>query len=246
MRMAHGAPLRTSNRSRDNAKGLLGRSDCRVGMANQSMLSDEQTLRVCKRFYVAIILSRLVQEVPVAEVCEAFKVARGMVQASQENAGRFASMVSVFCERLGWHDLEGLVSKFQNRVSFGVRAEIVELTAIPYVKGSRARQLYKAGLRTPQAIDVASISEIVKALFESSSWVAQDSAQGRVQLGVAKKIKNGARKIVLDKAEEARVAAFTAFKSHGLNVPQLPQPVLKAAGDATQKEAGYLFWGREY
>ncbi|KAF5955661.1 hypothetical protein HYC85_008517 [Camellia sinensis] len=246
IRMAHGAPLRTSNRSRDNAKGLLGRSDCRVGMANQSMLSDEQTLRVCKRFYVAIILSRLVQEVPVAEVCEAFKVARGMVQASQENAGRFASMVSVFCERLGWHDLEGLVSKFQNRVSFGVRAEIVELTAIPYVKGSRARQLYKAGLRTPQAIVVASISEIVKALFESSSWVAQDSAQRRIQLGVAKKIKNGARKIVLDKAEEARVAAFTAFKSLGLDVLQLPQPVLKAAGDATQKEADYLFWGREY
>lgn len=74
------------------------------------------------------------KETPVGEVCEAFKVARGMVQALQENAGRFASMVSVFCERLGWHDLEGLVAKFQNRVSFGVRAEIVELTTIPYVK----------------------------------------------------------------------------------------------------------------
>ncbi|GMP87676.1 hypothetical protein CsSME_00039950 [Camellia sinensis var. sinensis] len=241
MRMAHGAPLHTSNRSRDNAKGLLGRSDCRVGMANQSMLSDEQTLRVCKRFYVAIILSRLVQEVLVAEVCEAFKVARGMVQASQENAGRFASMVSVFCERLGWHDLEGLVSKFQNRVSFGVRVEIVELTAIPYVKGSRARQLYKAGLRTPQAIAVASISEIVKALFESSSWVAQ----GEILFSTTTD-SIGARKIVLDKAEEARVAAFTTFKSLGLDVPQLPQPILKAAGDATQKEADYLFWGREY
>lgn len=69
-----------------------------------------------------------------AEVCEAYKVARGMIQALQENAGRFASMVSVFCERLGWHDMEGLVCKFQNRVSFGVRAEIVELTSIPYVK----------------------------------------------------------------------------------------------------------------
>lgn len=43
-------------------------------------------------------------------------------------------MVSLFSGRLGWHDLEGLVAKFQNRVSFGVRAEIVELTNIPYVK----------------------------------------------------------------------------------------------------------------
>lgn len=52
----------------------------------------------------------------------------------QENAGRFALMVSSFCERLGWHDLGGLVAKFQNRVSFGVRSEIAELTNIPYVK----------------------------------------------------------------------------------------------------------------
>jgi DNA polymerase theta len=57
-----------------------------------------------------------------------------MIQALQENAGRFASMVSAFCQRLGWNDLEGLVSKFQNRVSFGVRAEIAELTSIPFVK----------------------------------------------------------------------------------------------------------------
>lgn len=76
----------------------------------------------------------LYQEVPVTDVCEAFKVARGMIQSLQENAGRFALMVSIFCERLGWSDFEGLVSKFQNRVSFGVRAEIVELTTIPYVK----------------------------------------------------------------------------------------------------------------
>nr|POF20511.1 helicase and polymerase-containing protein tebichi [Quercus suber] len=113
------------------------------------------------------------KEVPVAEVCEAFKVARGMVQALQENAGRFASMVTLFCERLGWHDLEGLVAKFQNRVSFGVRAEIVELTTIPYLKGSQARALYKAGLRTPLAIAEASVLEITKALFVSSSWATK-------------------------------------------------------------------------
>uniref|UniRef100_A0A7N0TLR1 Uncharacterized protein n=1 Tax=Kalanchoe fedtschenkoi TaxID=63787 RepID=A0A7N0TLR1_KALFE len=150
-----------------------------------------------------------------------------MVQALQENAGRFASMVSVFCERLGWNDFEGLVAKFQNRVCFGVRAEIAELTNIQYVKGSRARALYTAGFRTPQAIAEASVHDLVKALFESSSWIAQENVtQRRMHLGIAKKIKNSARKIVLEKAEEARVAAFSAFKSLGLNYPQLSQPVL--------------------
>ena len=43
-------------------------------------------------------------------------------------------MVSTFCERFGWPDLKGLIAKFQNRVSFGVRAKIVELITIPYVK----------------------------------------------------------------------------------------------------------------
>ncbi|XP_024930711.1 helicase and polymerase-containing protein TEBICHI isoform X3 [Ziziphus jujuba] len=226
MRMSHGAPMRPSNRSRENMKGLHGKCGIRPGITD-TLLSDDQAIRVCKRFYVALILSRLVQEAPVAEVCEAFKVARGMVQALQENAGRFASMVSLFCERLGWHDLEGLVAKFQNRVSFGVRGEIVELTTIPYVKGSRARALYKAGLRTPLAIAEASIPEILKALFESSSWAAQ--GQRRIQVGVAKKIKNGARKIVLEKAEEARIAAFAAYKSLGFNVPQFSRPAFSTA-----------------
>ncbi|KAF6176329.1 hypothetical protein GIB67_011118 [Kingdonia uniflora] len=223
MRMAHGAPMK----SRVNKNGLHDKSPSRNLSSNKSKLSDDQTLRVCRRFYVALMLSRLVQEVPVNTVCEAFKVARGMVQALQENAGRFASMVSLFCERLGWHDLEGLVAKFQNRISFGVRAEIVELTNIPYVKGSRARALYKAGLRTSLAIAEASIPEIFKALFESSSWASEEgSAQRRVHLGVSKKIKNGARKIVLEKAEEARVAAFSAFESLGLVVPEFTRPIL--------------------
>lgn len=61
MRMAHGAPMHTSNRSRDGSKGLQSRFDRGLGIANHGMLSDEQIVRVCKRFYVALILSRLVQ-----------------------------------------------------------------------------------------------------------------------------------------------------------------------------------------
>lgn len=53
----------------------------------------------------------------------------------------------------------------------------------------------------------------------------EGSAQRRLQLGVAKKIKNGARKIVLEKAEEARIAAFSAFKSLGLDIPQISRPL---------------------
>lgn len=40
-------------------------------------------------------------------------------------------------------------------------------------KGSRARALYKAGLRTPLAIAEASVTDIVIALFDSSRWTSQ-------------------------------------------------------------------------
>ncbi|CAN6360721.1 unnamed protein product [Urochloa humidicola] len=229
MHMAHGAAVPVRGRPQRNT-GLRNKSPAQAG---GNSLINEQTLRVSKRFYVALMLSRLTQEIPVADVCEAFKVARGMIQALQENAGRFASMVSAFCQRLGWSDLEGLVAKFQNRVSFGVRAEIAELTSIPFVKGSRARALYKSGLRTPVAIAEASIPEIAKALFESSNWSGQDdSGLRRMQFGISKKIKNGARKIVLEEAEAARVAAFSAFKSLGVEVPQFTAPQLPAIEDS--------------
>lgn len=58
-----------------------------------------------------------------------------------------------------------------------------------------------------------------------------------MQLGVAKKIKNGARKIVLDKAEEARAAAFSAFKSLGYSVPQFSQPLILNGSPEGQEAA---------
>lgn len=68
------------------------------------------------------------------EICELFKVQKGALQGLQESAGKFAGMVAAFCERLGWSDMGSLVDKFQKRVSFGVKSEIVDLTEISFVK----------------------------------------------------------------------------------------------------------------
>lgn len=60
MRMAHGAPVRRANISRNGVAGLRTKRDEHVGVYGDRP-SEEQTIRVCKRFYVALILSRLVQ-----------------------------------------------------------------------------------------------------------------------------------------------------------------------------------------
>lgn len=57
-----------------------------------------------------------------------------------------------------------------------------------------------------------------------------------MQFGIAKKIKDGARKIVLEEAEAARVAAFSAFKSLGLEVPQFTAPPLPAIEDSPTRD----------
>lgn len=67
-------------------------------------------------------------------VCGIFEQHRGAVQGLQEQAGAFAAMLTAFCERIGWMDLHALLGKFQQRVAFGVKAEIAELTEIPFVK----------------------------------------------------------------------------------------------------------------
>lgn len=57
MRMAHGAPMQKVDWSRGNRKGWNAKSNGFSG----NLLPDEQATRVSKRFYVALILARLVQ-----------------------------------------------------------------------------------------------------------------------------------------------------------------------------------------
>lgn len=53
----------------------------------------------------------------------------------------------------------------QSRVLHGVRQEILALSEIPFVKSHTARLLYKAGLRTPEAVAaVPSVDHILSIL----------------------------------------------------------------------------------
>lgn len=88
-------------------------------------------------------------------------------------------------------------------------------------QATRARALFKAGFRSVQAIAEATLPEIVKALYGNISWAGLGANRGQqwLQMGIARKIKNGARRIALDRAEEARAAAFSAYEALGVQVP---------------------------
>lgn len=61
MRMAHCAPTHFTERLKGKAMGNHGKGEKLSTVASNVVLQKEQALRVCKRFYVALILSRLVE-----------------------------------------------------------------------------------------------------------------------------------------------------------------------------------------
>lgn len=75
-----------------------------------------------------------------------------------------AGMVTVFCNRLGWHNLELLLSQFQSRLSFGVQRELCDLVRISLLNAQRARALYSAGMVTVAEVARANMADVEKAL----------------------------------------------------------------------------------
>jgi DNA polymerase theta len=57
-------------------------------------------------------------------------------------------MVAVFCEKLGWKNLELLVSQFQTRLHFGVTRDLCDLMQVPSMDSRMARALFDAGVET--------------------------------------------------------------------------------------------------
>ena len=62
-----------------------------------------------------------VNEVKVSTVSRKYGANKGMLQSLQQAASTFAGMVTKFCNRLGWLNLELLIGQFQDRFQFGIQ-----------------------------------------------------------------------------------------------------------------------------
>lgn len=75
-----------------------------------------------------------------------------------------SGMVTIFCKRLGWHNMELLLSQYQTRLSFGVQRELVDLVRVSLLNATRARALYAQGLCTVAELARATVADVEKAL----------------------------------------------------------------------------------
>lgn len=62
-----------------------------------------------------------VNEVKLSAVARKYGANKGMLQSLQQAASTFAGMVTKFCSRLGWLNLELLIGQFQERFQFGIQ-----------------------------------------------------------------------------------------------------------------------------
>ena len=125
------------------------------GILPERLESQRQALHLHRRFFMALALHDLVHEVPITHVAGRYGATKGLLQTLQSAAGTFAGMVTVFCNRLGWTNLELLFSQFQSRLTFGVERVLCDLVAVSLLNGFRARVLYNSGYHTLAALAAA-------------------------------------------------------------------------------------------
>ncbi|KAL7715994.1 DNA-directed DNA polymerase [Entamoeba marina] len=122
-------------------------------------LSKPTKALVHRKFFYAIILADILNEVSLTAISERYEVPRGNIQALQQQTTAFASIVAQFCTQLGFDHLSAIFQNIVERLKYGAKEELFELVRIPGVKTRRARALYEKGIKTLE--DVAKANEDV-------------------------------------------------------------------------------------
>ncbi|XP_066935179.1 DNA polymerase theta-like isoform X2 [Clytia hemisphaerica] len=154
---------------------MIGVKESFLGRAMQNRVScvtaeQKRVMRIHRRFYGALVLNDLCNEVPMSDVSRKYKVHKGLLQSLQNSAATYAGMMTVFCKKLGWSCLEVLLEQFQSRLSFGVCRDLCNLVRISLLNRFTARLFYQNGFQTVSAIANASEKEISKLLRESTPF----------------------------------------------------------------------------
>nr|XP_015918489.1 DNA polymerase theta isoform X2 [Parasteatoda tepidariorum]XP_015918490.1 DNA polymerase theta isoform X2 [Parasteatoda tepidariorum]XP_042897300.1 DNA polymerase theta isoform X2 [Parasteatoda tepidariorum] len=174
------------------------------GRINRNSPKTAQKVAIHQRFYAALALNDLIQELPLSVVSEKYDCSRGILQSLQQSTSTFAGMLTIFCSRLKWHNLELLFSHFQRRVHFGIQQELCDLVRLSTLNAQRARALYNAGYETVASLASASQEDITLLLcnmgsFESAKQLDGDLAQEALERYETKRIRITGKEGVCEK-----------------------------------------------
>nr|CCC92122.1 putative DNA polymerase theta (helicase domain only) [Trypanosoma congolense IL3000] len=138
-----------------------------MGLGDPNGNSSEQMFKT-RRFYLALILADLLNEVPMYVVEQRYQCKRGQLQNLMRNASMFSGSITSFCRAMEWFSLEAVLASFVKRLGFGVKPDIVPLMEIRGVQPPRARALWVAGFKSPSAIASCTPMELLQRLKSSN------------------------------------------------------------------------------
>lgn len=112
--------------------------------------------RVYRRFYLALQLRSLCNEMPVHVVARKYDMPRGVVQSLSQTCQGFAAGMVKFCEHMDWgygrsrlsitlklltlisSVMSAALDHYSDRLLAGARTELLELAKIPFIKSRTA------------------------------------------------------------------------------------------------------------
>ncbi|XP_058517936.1 DNA polymerase theta isoform X1 [Ochotona princeps] len=127
-------------------------------------------MAIHKRFFTSLVLLDLISEVPLKEINQKYGCSRGQIQSLQQSAAVYAGMITVFSNRLGWYNMELLLSQFQKRLAFGIQRELCDLVRVSLLNAQRARFLYASGFVTVADLARATVTEVEVALKNAAPF----------------------------------------------------------------------------
>ena len=185
---------------------LVGIDDGTLAMsAHQQPQPSDPKCGVLNRFYAAMMLYDLANEVSIARVSTKYNVQRGDIQRLMNAAASFSGMVAAFSEQLNWWGFAPLIQQLQDRIRDGVTSDLVPLMQIPKMKSYRARSLYQAGYRTVESVASAPPSALESALSRVEPFLKKNVGVGQSTNRLGKLLINSAKKVLLKAASELKV-----------------------------------------
>jgi len=185
---------------------------------------DEKAL-LYRRFWMALILEKILNEEPFFKIANYFGIEQGKIQTLQETATSFSVQLKAFCSELRYDHLAPLLAHIAERLTFGVKPELLDLLKITDIKAFRARALYNAGYESVELIAEADVDDLVEILGEQTKFVksrskAEKKTRNRVLKKTCIRIKQEAQKLVARQIDELELAIENLEKESTKNLEE--------------------------
>ncbi|KAI6364340.1 hypothetical protein MCOR25_005680 [Pyricularia grisea] len=156
------------------------------GQLRQVTDEEKDLARVYRRFYMALQLRDLCNEMPVHVVARKYDVPRGTVQNLAQNCQGFAAGMIKFCEHMGWGAMASVLDHFSDRLKAGAKSDLLSLAKITFIKSRTARVFWDNGFKSVASVANADPEQLVPILMQAQSnkirLNAQDDRQVKEKL----------------------------------------------------------------